>query len=122
MGARGARPPLFIKSTITYKVVVYAPAERGRYNPLISPLYLLCLSKYSREGTNIKMTCAVLSILIPTLRDDRLYLQIPLFSPQSTYFPRGVLETVLHGAYEVLFLAERDADMANLWGKTILAS
>jgi hypothetical protein len=40
----GARPPLFTKSTITYKVVVvYAPAERGRYTPLISPLPLYVL-------------------------------------------------------------------------------
>jgi hypothetical protein len=41
---RAAHPPLFTKSTIMYKVVVvYAPAERGRY----TPLYLLYFYMYS---------------------------------------------------------------------------
>ncbi len=42
----GARPPPFI--TITYKVVVYAPAERAGTLPLflLYPLYVLCGSVY----------------------------------------------------------------------------
>ncbi len=41
---RGACPPPFTISTITYKVVVYAPAEMADTLPPIStlPLYLLC--------------------------------------------------------------------------------
>ncbi len=43
-GCTAARLPPFTLSTITSKVVVYAPAERGRYTPPISPLplYALC--------------------------------------------------------------------------------
>ncbi len=37
---RGARPPPFTISTITYKVVVYAQDERADTLPLI--LYVLC--------------------------------------------------------------------------------
>jgi hypothetical protein len=33
-GMGGARPPLFTTSTITYKVVLYAPAEREDTLPL----------------------------------------------------------------------------------------
>ena len=40
----GARPPPFTISTIRYRVVVYAPAERADTLPPISllPLYVLC--------------------------------------------------------------------------------
>jgi hypothetical protein len=43
-GEGGARPPPFIISTITYEVVVYAPAERADTLRPISPrpLHVLC--------------------------------------------------------------------------------
>ncbi len=46
----GARPPLFTISTITYKVVVYAPAERAESVPLflLYP-YVLCAPQYKPQ-------------------------------------------------------------------------
>jgi hypothetical protein len=46
-----ARPPPFTKSTVTYKVVVYAPAEKAGTHPPISalPLYVLCGEAGGRE-------------------------------------------------------------------------
>ncbi len=43
-GGGGARPPPFTVSTITYKVGMYAPAERADTLPPVStlPLYVLC--------------------------------------------------------------------------------
>ncbi len=43
----GARPPPFTLFTITYKVAVYAPAERqiDRYTPIYT-LYVLCAPFY----------------------------------------------------------------------------
>jgi hypothetical protein len=40
----GARQPPFTISTITYEVLMYAPAERADITPPIStlPLYLIC--------------------------------------------------------------------------------
>jgi hypothetical protein len=44
-----ARPPPFTQFTITFKVVVYAPAERADTSTL--PLYLLYPYIYSVENT-----------------------------------------------------------------------
>jgi len=49
-----ARPPPFILSTITYKIVMYAPAERADSPPpfLTVPLYVNCGGERSKKGVN----------------------------------------------------------------------
>jgi hypothetical protein len=57
-GGRHANPPFTI-TTITYKVAVYAPAERANTPPISSlPQYVLCVEEspvkeQKRSGTNI---------------------------------------------------------------------
>jgi hypothetical protein len=52
----GVLPPSFTKSTITYKVVVYAPAERAETIPLL----LLYPYKYSGRSTDLSVRGIVL--------------------------------------------------------------
>jgi hypothetical protein len=67
-GGEGARPPHFTLSTITYKVVVYAPAERAG----ILPQFLLYPYMYSTPAPFPLLS------LLPLLCDFHPYLQPPL--------------------------------------------
>jgi hypothetical protein len=68
-GVGGVQDPPFTISTITYKVVVYAPVERADvHTPPIStlPLYVLCVLrqvKMLRMRTSSRLTDAIESLL-----------------------------------------------------------
>ncbi len=65
---RGARPPPFTLFTITNKVAVYAPAERGRCTPHISslpPMY--SVAGGFNDTVNDFFTCAVDRDMVPLM-------------------------------------------------------
>jgi hypothetical protein len=83
-----AQPLAFSISTITYKVVVYAPAERAAIPIPTLPLYVLCgtcknnhvvrtclsakVFAFVREDTCIREVCACAKLLIyRCMREDR---------------------------------------------------
>ncbi len=61
----GARPPPFARSTITYKVVVFTPAERADTLPLflLYP-YMYSAVLISTMGVNVSSTISVVKLKI----------------------------------------------------------
>ncbi len=96
----GVRPPAFTLFTITYKVALYAPAERARI--LALPLYLLCGHLHQRVfslssgflGFEISRQQLKVGVGLSVFITSFLPLKVRLFSPfwhfiyiKNTSFP-----------------------------------